>query len=100
LTEKFGPGVEKVWINRDHKALGKLVEARNKDSLMLEGGENAIIKKCNKIALKKGRKDPPENFDKNITTLYIPDKKRPHSKLGKPVIKLLFGKKVCIFSAL
>ena len=53
-----------------------------------------MIKNVNKIALKKGKKDVPEGYDKTITSLYIKDKKRPHHKLGYPVIKLLFGKKV------
>ena len=94
LTEKFGPGVEKVWINRDHSDLQDLVDDRNKAASSLEAGENALIKKCNKLAIKKGKKDPPADYDKNIWTLYLPDKKRPHMKLGPPVIKLLFGKKV------
>lgn len=94
LTEIFGPHVEKVWINRDHKKLQKLVEERNEDAGILEGAENKLIKNVNKIAIKKGRKEVPADYDKNITTLYIKDKKRPHHKLGKPVINLLFGKKV------
>ena len=92
LKEIFGPTVETVWINRDHKELEDLVEERNKDALTLEGAETKLIKTCNKIALKKGRKDVPEG--KNISTAYVEDKKRPHHKLGKPVISLLFGKKV------
>ena len=94
LTEIFGPHVEKVWINRDHKKLQKLVEERNKDAIILEGAETKLIKTVNKIAIKKGRKEVPADYDKNISTLYIEDKKRPHHKLGKPVINLLFGKKV------
>ena len=94
LTEIFGPQVERVWINRDHKALGKLVEERNKDTIILENAETKLIKTCNKIAMKKGRKDIPEGYDKPISTLYIKDKKRPHHRLGYPVINLLFGKKV------
>jgi calcium permeable stress-gated cation channel len=93
LTAMF-ERVEKVWINRNHDDLQDLVDERNKDALLLEGGETSLIKDVNKIATKKGKKDPPENYDKNITSLYIKDKKRPHHKLGKPVIKLLFGKKV------
>lgn len=95
LTEVFGPHVEKVWINRNHKELAKLVEERNKDANTLEGAETKLIKNVNKLAIKKGRKEVPENYDKNITNLYIEDKKRPHHKIGKiPVVKLLFGKKV------
>ena len=94
LTEIFGPHVEKVWINRDHKKLQKLVDERNKDAIILEAAETKLIKNVNKIETKKGRKEVTAGYDKNITTLYIDDKKRPHHKLGKPVIKLLFGKKV------
>jgi hypothetical protein len=94
LTAIFGSQVEKIWINRKYKKLEKLVEERNKDADILEGAENKLITTVNKIALKKGRKEVPENYGKNISTLYIEDKKRPHHKLGKPVIKLLFGKKV------
>jgi calcium permeable stress-gated cation channel len=94
LTEIFGPHVEKVYINRNYKELEKLVEDRNEDANILEGAENKLIKTVNKLAIKKGRKEVPENYDKNISTLYIKDKKRPHHKLGKPVINLLFGKKV------
>jgi hypothetical protein len=93
LTAMF-ERVEKVWLNRDHNDLQDLVDERNKDALLLEGAETSLIKDVNKIATKKGKKDPPANYDKNITSLYIEDKKRPHHKLGKPVIKLLFGKKV------
>jgi calcium permeable stress-gated cation channel len=94
LTEIFGPQVEKVWINRNHKDLEKLVEERNKDAIILENAETKLIKTCNKIAIKKGRKEIPEGYDKPMSTLYIKDKKRPHHNLGKPVINLLFGKKV------
>jgi hypothetical protein len=94
LKEIFGSHVEKVWINRDFGDLQDLVDERNKDALMLEGAETSLIKDVNKIAIKKGRKEKPEGSEKNITSLYIEDKKRPHHKLGKPVIKLLFGKKV------
>jgi hypothetical protein len=86
--------VEKVWINRDHSDLQDLVDERNDDALTLEGAETSLIKDVNKKATKKGKKEAPEGYDKNISTLYIKDKKRPHHKLGKPVIKLLFGKKV------
>ena len=94
MKEIFGAHVEKIWINRDFGDLQDLVDERNKDALMLEGAETSLIKDVNKIAIKKGRKDKPEGSEKNITSLYIEDKKRPHHKLGKPVIKLLFGKKV------
>lgn len=94
LKEIFGAQVEKIWINRDHKELADLVDERNKDALLLEGAETKLIKDVNKIAIKKGQKEKPEGHDKNITSLYIKDKKRPHHKLGLPVIKLLFGKKV------
>ena len=94
LKEIFGPQVERVWTNRDHKVLGKLVEERNKDTIILENAETKLIKTCNKIAIKKGRKEVPEGYDKPISTLYIKDKKRPHHRLGYPVINLLFGKKV------
>jgi hypothetical protein len=100
LTEFFGPHVEKVWINRNHKDLNKLVEQRNKNANILESAETKLIKKCNKIAIKKGRKEVPEDHDKPMYTLYIPDKKRPTHKLGYPVISLLFGKKVPPFVAL
>lgn len=94
LTEIFGPNVEKVYINRNHKKLQKLVDERNKDANILENSETKLIKKVNKIALKKGRKEVPENHEGTITSLYIPDKKRPHHKLGYPVISMLIGKKV------
>jgi len=94
LKEIFGSQVEKIWINRDYKELADLVDERNKDALLLEGAETKLIKDVNKIAIKKGQKEKPEGYDKNITSLYIEDKKRPHHKLGLPVIKLLFGKKV------
>jgi hypothetical protein len=94
LKEIFGSQVEKIWINRDYKELADLVDERNKDALLLEGAETKLIKDVNKIAIKKGQKEKPEGYDKNITSLYIEDKKRPHHKLGFPVIKLLFGKKV------
>ena len=94
LKEIFGPQVERVWTNRDHKVLGKLVEERNKDTIILENAETKLIKTCNKIAIKKGRKEVPEGYDKPISTLYIKDKKRPHHRLGYPVINLIFGKKV------
>ena len=94
LIEIFGPSVEKIRINRDCKKLQELVDERNQDTMILEGAETKLIIDVNKIALKKGRKDVPEGYDKNITDLYIERKKRPHHKLGKPVIKLLFGKKV------
>jgi hypothetical protein len=94
LTEFFGPHVEKVWINRNHKDLNKLVEQRNKDANILESAETKLIKKCNKIAIKKGRKEVPEGEDKPMYSLYLPDKKRPTHKLGYPVINLLIGKKV------
>jgi len=94
LTEIFGSSVEKVWINRNHKKLQKLVDTRNKDANILENSETKLIKKVNKIAIKKGRKEVPENHEGTITSLYIPDKKRPHHKLGYPVISMLIGKKV------
>lgn len=94
LTEVFGPHVERVWINRNYKKLQKLIDDRNKDSITLENSETKLIKKCNKIAIKKGKKDIPEGYDKTISTLYLPDKKRPHHRLGYPVVNLLFGKKV------
>jgi Cytosolic domain of 10TM putative phosphate transporter len=94
LTEIFGPSVEKVRINRDHKDLEQMVEDRDKAAKFLEGAETKLIKKVNKIAIKKGRKEVPEDYDKNITTLYIPDKKRPHNRLQYPVINLVFGRKV------
>ena len=98
LREIFGPNVETVWINRDYKELKDLVDERNEDAVILEGAETKLIKTCNKVAIKKGRKTPPENSEKNISTLYIPDKKRPHHKLGKiPVLNLLIGKKVLGF---
>jgi len=93
LKETFDH-VEKVWINRDHKELQDLIDERNKDALTLEGAEIKLIKTCNKKAKKEGRKEIPEDHDKNISSYYIQDKKRPHHKLGKPVISLLFGKKV------
>ena len=96
LTEVFGPHVERVWINRNYKKLQKLVDKRNKDSITLENSETKLIKKCNKIAIKKGKKDVPEGYDKTISTLYLPDKKRPHHRLGYPVVNLLFGKKVLL----
>ena len=72
-----------------------MVDDRSKAALLLESAETKLIKTCNKIAVKKGRKQVPEGYDKNISTLYIPDKKRPHTKIGKyPVIKLITGKKV------
>jgi Cytosolic domain of 10TM putative phosphate transporter len=86
--------VEKVWLNRDHSDLQDLVDDRNKDSLILEGAETSLIKDANKKAIKKGKKEVPEGYDKNISTLYLKDKKRPHHKLGKPVISMLIGKKV------
>ena len=92
LTEVFGPHVEKVWLNRNHKDLAKMVKNRNKDANILEGAENKLIKKCNKIAVKKGRKEVPEG--ESIWSVYLPEKKRPHHKLGYPVISMLFGKKV------
>ena len=92
LTEVFGSNVEKVWLNRNHKALAKMVENRNKDAMILEGAENKLIKKCNKIAAKKGPKEVPEG--ERIWTAYLPEKKRPHHKLGYPVISMLIGKKV------
>jgi calcium permeable stress-gated cation channel len=98
LKEIFGAQVEKIWINRDHKELQDLVDDRNEAALVLEGAETSLIKDVNKIAIKKGRKEKPEGYDKNISTLYLKDKKRPHHKLGLPVIKLLFGKKVALFS--
>jgi Cytosolic domain of 10TM putative phosphate transporter len=94
LTEVFGPHVEKVWINRDYKELQDLVDERNEDAILLENAETKLIKTVNKVAIKKGKKDVPENYDKSITTLYIKDKKRPHNRLGYPVINLVFGKKV------
>jgi hypothetical protein len=94
LTEFFGPQVEKVWINRNHNDLNKLVEQRDKNANILESAETTMIKKCNKIAIKMGRKEVPEGQVKPMYSLYIPDKKRPTHKLGYPVIKLLFGKKV------
>lgn len=94
LKEIFGAHVEKIWINRDFNDLQDLVDERNKDALMLEGAETELIKNVNKLAIKNGRKTREEGDERNITKLYIEDKKRPHHKLGKPVIKLLFGKKV------
>ena len=94
LTEIFGSSAEKVWINRNHKKLQKLVDTRNKDANILENSETKLIKKVNKLAIKKGRKEVPENHEGTITSLYIPDKKRPHHKLGYPVISMLIGKKV------
>jgi len=98
LKEIFGAQVEKIWINRDYSDLQDLVDERNKDALLLEGGETSLIHDCNKKAIKKGRREKPEGSTQNISTLYLKDKKRPHHKLGYPVIKLLFGKKVSLFS--
>ena len=97
LTEIFGPTVEKVYINRNYKKLQKLVEERNKYANILENSETKIIKKVNKIAFKKGRKEVSENNEGTITSLYIPDQKRPHHKVGYPVISMLIGKKVSHF---
>jgi calcium permeable stress-gated cation channel len=94
LTEIFGPHVEKVWINRNHKALNKLVEERNKGASILENVETKLMKKFNKIAIEKGQKEVSEGYEKPISTLYIKDEKGPTHKLGYSVIKFLFGKKV------
>lgn len=94
IKERFGPHVETVWINRDYKDLQDLVDERNKDALTLEGAETKLIKTCNKKAIKKGRVEIPENSEQNIWTYYIPEKKRPHHRLQKPIINLFFGKKV------
>jgi calcium permeable stress-gated cation channel len=88
------PGVDTVWINHKHKKLDKMVEEREKLSLKLEGAETKLIKKVNKAA--KVRKDVPEG--KTISSVYLPDKKRPHHRLGYPVINWFFGKKVFFFS--
>ena len=94
LTELFGSGVEKVSINRDYKELQKLLDESNKNAILLENAETKLIKAVNKIAIKTGRKQVPGNYGKNVSTLYIDDDNRPHHKLGLPVIRSLFGKRV------
>lgn len=94
LTEVFGPSIVQVWINRNYNRLQELVYQRNKYAIILEGAETKLILTANKIAVKKGRQDIPENYNGNISTLYVEERKRPRHKIRYPVISLLFGKKV------
>jgi len=94
LRKIFGPSVEKVLINSNQRKLQDLVDERNKVALVLEGAESKLIKQVNKIAIKKGIKDVPANYDRNISTLYVEKHKRPRHRVGKLVIKFLLGEKV------
>lgn len=95
IKQIYGPNIETVYINRNFNQLSKNVTKRDKITKKLEASENALIRKCNKIARKKGIKEKsvnekdPEKANSEIWSLYIADKKRPHHRL-KPLI----GKKV------
>jgi hypothetical protein len=94
LRHVFGPGVDHIAINRDNSDLQDLVETRDKCAITLEDALTKLIKAVNKIAIKEGRKAVPAGYERNLSSLYIEDGKRPHHRIGLPVIRALFGKKV------
>ncbi|PKI85516.1 hypothetical protein MVES1_000346 [Malassezia vespertilionis] len=80
-------GVQKVWINRDLKELPKLVEERDKTSLKLEGAVAKVVKTAAKLQ-RKGKIDTPNMDPNSVPSLesalqFLPEKKRPHHRLGK-----------------
>jgi len=94
LKEVFGPGVAHVCINRDYSKLQDLVDHRDECATTLEGAETDLIKRVNEIAAKQGRKSVPGHRETNLSSVYIEDGKRPHHRVGFPVIRVFFGKRV------
>ncbi|KAL7948616.1 DUF221 domain-containing protein [Trichoderma barbatum] len=88
-------GVKTVWVCGKTKELDELVEERDDAAMKLEKGEIGLLTAVNKArakALKKGEVQPegPASADAedgdietgNIASRWIPDKKRPHHRLG------------------
>jgi len=94
LQDVFGPGVAYVWINRDYSKLQDLVDQRNECAIRLEGAETYLIKRVNGVAAKQGRKSVHGHRQTNLSSVYIEDRKRPHHRVGFPVIRALCGEKV------
>ncbi|RFU77492.1 hypothetical protein TARUN_4706 [Trichoderma arundinaceum] len=88
-------GVKTVWVCGKTDELDDLVEKRDDAAMKLEKGEIGLLTAVNKArakALKKGEAQPegPASADAeggdvetgNIASRWIPDKKRPHHRLG------------------
>lgn len=102
LRKVFGDSVVKVWITHNTDEVDKIVEERDKVALTLESAEVKLIKAANAErlkAIKKGAASAEEQLvageadveSGSIAARWIPDKKRPHHRLGKFG---LVGKKV------
>ncbi|KAL6852142.1 DUF221 domain-containing protein [Trichoderma novae-zelandiae] len=87
--------VKRVWVCGKTDELDDLVEKRDEVAMKLEKGEISLLKAVNKArtqAMKKGEAQPEgpasantEDGDietGNIASRWIPDKKRPHHRLG------------------
>lgn len=97
-------GVRTVWVCGKTDELDELVEKRDDAAMKLEKGEISLLTEVNKArakALKTGEAQPegPASADTedgdvetgNIASRWIPDKKRPHHRLG---LLGLLGEKV------
>lgn len=99
IRQLFTGAIKNVWIAGETKKLEELVEERDKVAMKLEKAEVKLLKTVNKERVKaeKGGKtsektvSPRDTETGNIASRYIPDKKRPHHRLG-PLG--LIGKKV------
>lgn len=103
IRQLFPGAVKHVWIAGDTKKLDEIVEERDKVAMKLEKAEVKLLKMVNKEIIKAGKKggngtdhaeksvSPRDAETGNIAARYIPDKKRPHHRLG-PLG--LIGKKV------
>lgn len=100
IRQLFSGAVKNVWIAGDTKKLEELIEERDKVAMKLEKAEVKLLKTVNKERIKTEKKggnhaektvSPRDTETGNIASRYIPDKKRPHHRLG-PLG--LVGKKV------
>jgi hypothetical protein len=100
IRQLFSGAVKNVWIAGDTKKLEKVVEERDEVAMKLEKAEVKLLKIVNKERIKAEKKggnhaekavSPRDTETGNIASRYIPDKKRPHHRLG-PLG--LIGKKV------
>lgn len=100
LRELFGTSMKRYWLATDCKALTKLVEERDKDTLKLENAEIKLSRTAVKAKIKadkksaKGKKTVTRNSDAEAAlpgSQWLRKKDRPTHRLGKiPLI----GKKV------
>lgn len=98
IRQLFSGAVKHVWIAGNTKKLEEVVDERDEVAMKLEKAEVKLIKAVNKQRIKAAKKGgaeaetaPRDAETGNIASRYLPDKKRPHHRLGKFG---LYGKKV------